>query len=397
MIQASDGNFYGTTRSGGQFDVGTAFTINPNGSGFNLLHSFVCDGDDGCNPGGLIQASDGRLYGITSQGGVFGHGTVYRITLTGPVVDIIAIPATVSLGGTVTATWSGIASPTSTDWIGLYLPGTAETAFIDWIYVSCSNSAGAARAQGSCPFALPGKLLPGTYELRLFTNDGFIRLATSNNFTVKSAATLTASPSFVPIGGTLMATWSGIASPSSTDWIGIYKHGADNTAYLGWIYVSCSQTPGSPKASGSCSFTMPGSLSPGDYELRLLANDGFAVLATSSGFNISGALLTASPSSIPAGGTVTATWSGLSSADSKDWIGIYQPGASNTAYLGWIYTSCSQTPGTARLSGSCPFTVPGSLSPGTYELRLLWSDGFTTLATSNNFTVTGVTAQGVRR
>ena len=95
-----------------------------------------------------------------------------------------ASPTTVAPGGTITATWSGIANPTATDWIGLYTPGAANTAFIDWIYVSCSQTAGAARASGSCPFVVPSTVAPGTYQLRLLANDGFTLLATSNNFTV---------------------------------------------------------------------------------------------------------------------------------------------------------------------------------------------------------------------
>jgi hypothetical protein len=66
-------------------------------------------------------------------------------------------PMTTTPGGTVTVTWSGIAAPTSTDWIGLYAVGTANTAELasGWIYVNCTESAGAARASGSCAFTVP--------------------------------------------------------------------------------------------------------------------------------------------------------------------------------------------------------------------------------------------------
>ncbi len=53
----------------------------------------------------------------------------------------------------------------------------------------------------------------------------------------------------------------------------------------------------------------------------------------------------------------------------------------------WIYVSCSQTPGSAQAAGSCPFTVPPTAAPGTYELRLFANDGFTRLATSSPLTV----------
>jgi hypothetical protein len=69
-------------------------------------------------------------------------------------------PMTTTPGGTVTVTWSGIAAPTSTDWIGLYAVGTANTAELasGWIYVNCTESAGAARASGSCAFTVPSWL-----------------------------------------------------------------------------------------------------------------------------------------------------------------------------------------------------------------------------------------------
>ena len=55
-------------------------------------------------------------------------------------------------------------------------------------------------------------------------------------------------------------------------------------------------------------------------------------------------------------------------------------GGSDTAYLAWRYTT-----GTA--SGNVPFTIPGTITPGTYELRLWSNNGFTRLAISNSFTV----------
>ena len=109
---------------------------------------------------------------------------VLTITDNDGGTTLSASPTTVAPGGTITATWSGIANPSTTDWIGLYTPGAANTAYIDWIYVSCSQTAGAAQASGSCPVIVPSTVAPGTYQLRLLANDGFTLLATSNNFTV---------------------------------------------------------------------------------------------------------------------------------------------------------------------------------------------------------------------
>src|SRR4030095_3755137 len=116
-------------------------------------------------------------------------------SLGGPV-NLVVSPTSILTGSTLTATWNGISTPTSTDWIGLFFPGAADTAFIDWIYVSCSKTAGSPQTSGSCPFAVPGSLAPGTYELRLLANDGFTHLAISNTFavTADTVPVLTVSP-----------------------------------------------------------------------------------------------------------------------------------------------------------------------------------------------------------
>jgi hypothetical protein len=62
---------------------------------------------------------------------------------------------------------------------------------------------------------------------------------------------------------------------------------------------------------------------------------------------------------------------------------LHLAGTPNTAYIDWIYVSCSKAPSSPLPSGSCPFVVPTSAMPATYELRLLANDGFTSLATSN--------------
>jgi uncharacterized repeat protein (TIGR03803 family) len=89
VIQASDGNFYGTTNRGGAHDFGEIFKITPAGE-FTLLHSFAGPPDDGAYPiAGVVQGADGNLYGTTAAGGgaqqvcQYGCGTVFRITLNG--------------------------------------------------------------------------------------------------------------------------------------------------------------------------------------------------------------------------------------------------------------------------------------------------------------------------
>lgn len=92
LIQATDGNFYGTTTFGGDNNQGAAFKITPSGA-LTTLYSFCSETDctDGEQPiGGLVQANNGRLYGTTSQGGIlgcngfYGCGTVFRMSVASP-------------------------------------------------------------------------------------------------------------------------------------------------------------------------------------------------------------------------------------------------------------------------------------------------------------------------
>lgn len=82
LVQGSDGNFYGTTSYGGDANGdGVIFQLTPLGK-IKVLHFF--NGTDGKQPlGGLVQATDGNLYGTASAGGAKGFGTLYKITTLG--------------------------------------------------------------------------------------------------------------------------------------------------------------------------------------------------------------------------------------------------------------------------------------------------------------------------
>src|SRR5436309_5957959 len=84
LVEAMDGNFYGTTPTGGSSGAGIAFKITPGGA-MTILHAFT-GGADGANPmTSLIQATDGNLYGTTKAGGASNHGTAFKMTPAGTV------------------------------------------------------------------------------------------------------------------------------------------------------------------------------------------------------------------------------------------------------------------------------------------------------------------------
>ena len=85
LIQGSDSNFYGTTFRGGAKLKGTVFKLTPQGQE-TVLYSFAGEKDGEYPYAGLIQDSHGNFYGTTKQGGesgAIGYGTVFRITPAG--------------------------------------------------------------------------------------------------------------------------------------------------------------------------------------------------------------------------------------------------------------------------------------------------------------------------
>ncbi len=88
-----------------------------------------------------------------------------------------------------------------------------------------------------------------------------------------------ASPTTVKPAGALTATWSNISSPTTTDWVALYAVGAPDSAVVAWKY-----TNGAP--SGSATMTVPWGTSPGNFEVRLSANNSYQRLAKSGGVTI---------------------------------------------------------------------------------------------------------------
>ena len=88
LVQASDGNFYGTTSAGGDSNGdGVIFKITPQGK-FTLLYALNGSVDGKQPSAGLAQVTDGKgntiaLYGATQAGGSKGYGTLFKVSLSG--------------------------------------------------------------------------------------------------------------------------------------------------------------------------------------------------------------------------------------------------------------------------------------------------------------------------
>lgn len=90
LIQATDGDFYGTTGGGGS-GYGTIYRLTPAGA---LTTIYTFNKTDGALPdAGLIQAADGNFYGTTTEGGAPGsYGTVFKVTPGGILTTLYSLP-----------------------------------------------------------------------------------------------------------------------------------------------------------------------------------------------------------------------------------------------------------------------------------------------------------------
>jgi uncharacterized protein (TIGR03437 family) len=121
LIQATDGNFYGTNTLNGANNEGTVFRITPNGS-LTTLYSFGSSPTDGSYPNGaLVQGTDGNLYGMNETGGANGYGAIFKVTP----------------GGTFTTLYSFTVSGGCTEPKGGLIQGTDGN-----FYGTCSEGSG---------------------------------------------------------------------------------------------------------------------------------------------------------------------------------------------------------------------------------------------------------------
>jgi uncharacterized repeat protein (TIGR03803 family) len=109
LVQGADGNFYGTAENGGANDAGTVFKMTPGGV-LTLVYTFT-GGSDGAHPNSaLVQGTDGNFYGTTSSGGAYGNGAIFRLSLVSPPAPVFQ--SVTEADGTIALTWSALAGQT---------------------------------------------------------------------------------------------------------------------------------------------------------------------------------------------------------------------------------------------------------------------------------------------
>ncbi len=94
LIQASDGNLYGVASGGIGSGAGVIFKITSTGTYTPIYDNFNYDTDGSLPSSSLVQATDGKLYGVTSSGGASGGGTIYSVTTTGTFAAVYSFDST---------------------------------------------------------------------------------------------------------------------------------------------------------------------------------------------------------------------------------------------------------------------------------------------------------------
>ncbi len=141
LLQATDGNLYGVTETGGDlkcglgFGCGTIFEITSGGK-LRTIHSFK--GVDGDEPSGLMQATSGTLYGTTINGGAAQDGTVFSMSVgLGPFVAFARDAGKIGQSGPILG--QGFTGTT-----GVFLNGTpARFIVVSDTYIQATVPAGA--------------------------------------------------------------------------------------------------------------------------------------------------------------------------------------------------------------------------------------------------------------
>jgi uncharacterized repeat protein (TIGR03803 family) len=125
LVQAANGDLYGTSIFGGTNGGGTVFRIATSGT-LTTLYSFCSPCADGANPwAGLVQAADGEFYGTTFNGGATGTGTIFKITPTGELTTLYSFCSqTNCTDGAAPA--SGLVQDTNGDFYGTTPEGGAN-------------------------------------------------------------------------------------------------------------------------------------------------------------------------------------------------------------------------------------------------------------------------------
>jgi len=247
LTVGTNGVLYGTTSAGGSAGQGTIFEVNTDGTGFASLKSFGTGTNDGAVPvAGLIQASDGLLYGATSFGGAAGYRTVFRLGADGRDFTILrsftnndgAYPEGRLLEASDGWLYGTTSGGGTNDFGTIFRLGKDGSGFLPLVFFSGTNGA---NPEGGLIEASDGALYGTTYSGGATTNGGTVftlnkdgtGFAVLKNFTnnAGSPTTYESAPYGRLVEGTNGMLY-GTTSMGSSNWFGnVYCLNKDGTGY----------------------------------------------------------------------------------------------------------------------------------------------------------------------
>ena len=146
LIQGRNGNFFGTTSSAGRYGYGGIFEVSPSGT-LTVVYSF-CEEKFECPDGqtpywGVIQAADGNIYGTTNFGGANDGGTLFEIT-PGKLTTLYSFPNQGNPGGVLVQGVDGDIYGSAVNRIfSIDSAGTLSTIYTFCSLPNCADGSGA--------------------------------------------------------------------------------------------------------------------------------------------------------------------------------------------------------------------------------------------------------------
>jgi hypothetical protein len=291
-----------------------------------------------------------------------GGGTSGSLTFTIGVAPTLSVNTTTAATGAPVIVTLSAGLGGATDWIALAATSAPNTSYVKYAYI------GSGVTSGSWTFTMPST--PGTYEFRLFPNNGYTRAATSPTVTVivvppPVPVATSLSPAVAVAGAaafTLTVNGSGFTAASVVNWNGVPRA----TTFVSSTQIRMAVTSADISMVGTALVSVftpaPGGGTSGSLTFTIVPAPTLSVSTT-----------TAAP-----GSTVTVTLSG-GFGGASDWIALAATSAPNTSYVKYVYIGSGVT------AGSWNFIMPST--PGTYEFRLFPNNGFTRASTSPTVTV----------
>ena len=333
----------------------------------------------------------GSTVGSDMEPGGLHRNDVFIVDLTTPPAPTVTITTPTVAGGAAIEFTVANGPANTTDWVALFPATAPDTGYVAWAYLNGSHTPPASGMTGAT-LTLLAPRTPGTYEVRLFAQNGFTRLASSAYVTVTAPPppTMTISTPTVTGGGAIGFTVAN-GPANTTDWVGLFPTTAADTGYVAWTYLNGSHTPpASGMADATLTLTAP--QTPGTYHLRLFAQNGSTRLATSADVTVTAPppppppAVTITTATVSAGGAIGFTVAN-GPANTTDWVGLFPSGAPDSGYVAWTYLSGTHTPPATGMADAT-LTLTAPQTPGTYHLRLFAQNAFSRLATSADVTVT---------